>query len=344
MKKISVFFPHNTKKLRLDIERGCAPRERMYGLLDAEFGDDIEIVYCDSRFEGLTGLFIDKVKKYGFNPIDIKSVLQIMFSDAVIVKDNVSFTISLVCKVAKKKLIYYDCMFYIPRSPIKGFLERLSLKWCDAILSYSEKQSYEFSEWARVPIEKFINVDFCMDLGFYNKYISAESKYKKGGYVISVGRDIGRDYFTLIKACEKAKVPLKLVTLPYLLPEGIKSFKNVDVYQDLSYTELFQLYSDASVIVIPLKGKLNYPSGLRALLEAMLISKPIIISLTDYVRNEFKPKYEDVCYVDPENIDMMASCIKNKISCYKSVRYDIESCGYHVCANNVKKNILRVIG
>src|SRR5690606_6400601 len=60
----------------------------------------------------------------------------------------------------------------------------------------------------------------------------------------------------------------------------------VTVHQRLSYEELFALYRECAVVVVPLKPGITYPSGIRALFEAMVLNRPRVAT-----RNEVLLEY-----------------------------------------------------
>jgi glycosyltransferase involved in cell wall biosynthesis len=102
----------------------------------------------------------------------------------------------------------------------------------------------------------------------------------EASYVLAFGRDLGRDYRLLVKAMEGLGCDLKIVTLPYLL-EGISVDQPwIKTLQRVSYGELFSLYAGAKAVVVPLKPGVSYPSGLRAMLEGMLLERPVIVTRT----------------------------------------------------------------
>jgi len=167
--------------------------------------------------------------------------------------------------------------------------------------------------WANrfsVPEATFTTVSYCLDMDFYrlrNQRIPNDPPY-----ILSVGRDPGRDLGTLIKAAEIADINVKIVTLPYLLPEGTAERDRVEVLERLSYRDLFELYKRAILVVVPLKTGITYPSGIRAVMESMALGIPTIASRTSVLEEYFVEDY-DLKFAIPENSSALAKEIKNVV-------------------------------
>jgi glycosyltransferase involved in cell wall biosynthesis len=108
----------------------------------------------------------------------------------------------------------------------------------------------------------------------------------KGGYVLAVGSDIGRDYETLVEAARQLDLPFILHThrtLRHPLPPGVRVQA-----EWISFEELRDLYAGAAVVVVPLKDTLH-ASGINGLLEALAMGCPTVVSasrgIADYFGN-----------------------------------------------------------
>lgn len=111
------------------------------------------------------------------------------------------------------------------------------------------------------------------------------------GYILSVGRS-RRDYTTLVEAVTPLRVPTIIVpSSPWLaLGElGLRLPGHVQVARDLSYPALRQLYDRASLAVVPLQPETDFAAGVNAVLEAMAMATPLVVSqvpgLDDYLED-----------------------------------------------------------
>ena len=88
-----------------------------------------------------------------------------------------------------------------------------------------------------------------MDVDFYKRG-AIGTPPAEPSYILSFGRDLGRDYRILVEAMDGLGRDLKIVTLPYLL-EGVDVEKPwIQVQQRVTYTELFSLYAGARAVVV----------------------------------------------------------------------------------------------
>jgi glycosyltransferase involved in cell wall biosynthesis len=109
--------------------------------------------------------------------------------------------------------------------------------------------------------------------------------------VLAVGKDLARDYGTLLEAAAPLEVETTLVAHPRNLA-GVELPANARLAPaGLSFTELRDAYARAACVVLPQRSD-SFPfgsegGGLTALLEAMAMGRPIVASdraiLRDYV-------------------------------------------------------------
>jgi glycosyltransferase involved in cell wall biosynthesis len=316
--KVLLLLPHPAAQLAEESRLGKQPSERLYGANElATRGWRITI--SDARFENRVGVLITRLKAYGFNLIDFTTIQQIRSHDIVLVKDDFSVPISLACRLFGKKLIYYDSMFQIPKKRFDRICVKYCLHHCDVVLAYSEYQIELWRETFRLSRDRFKKVPYAMDRAFYRKGLPQLSD---GGYVLSVGRDTGRDFRTLVQACRKLGVRLKLITLDYLIRDIELPIDCVEVIQDVSYRELFDLYSSASAVALTLKKGISYPSGIRAALECKLIGKPLVVTETPVLR-EMLPESTHTFFAQAEDVDDLSRQLKNALQ--SSVKGAVEA-------------------
>ena len=111
--------------------------------------------------------------------------------------------------------------------------------------------------------------------------------------VIAIGRDLARDYATLVEAVRPLDARVVFVVLRRNL-EGISVPANVEVRERIPYAELRDLYRRASVAVVALRGA-DFPygsegSGVSAMLEAQASGTALVASdrpiVRDYLRDD----------------------------------------------------------
>jgi glycosyltransferase involved in cell wall biosynthesis len=98
--------------------------------------------------------------------------------------------------------------------------------------------------------------------------------------VLSVGRDPGRDFKTLIDAVKGTDIHLKLTAKPSQLEKLQPLPLNVTIH-DFSPDELIQEYAKAAIIMLPLKPRhTNDSMGCSTLVEAMAMGKAVVATNT----------------------------------------------------------------
>lgn len=303
---ILYLFSHAMALTLAEVEQQLAPTERLYGLIELrKAGYSVDV--CDSRFLGRFGKLCVYFRHYGVFLLDLTTIREIIRHDLIIVKDDFSLLTTLIAKIFRKKLIYLDAMFNVPKKRWRKALIKASILSADCVIAYSRPQIDLWSEILNIPTSKFRFLPYTLDINFY-KASTIGSPAGQSPYVLAIGRDMGRDFATLIKAIDGTHIALKLITLPYLLPPEAHSNKNVTIYERVSYQELFELYSQATAVVVPLKDAIFYPSGIRAVFEAALLGKATIATRTP-ILEEYLTDGEEIIYVPPNDSVQLRSAI-----------------------------------
>jgi glycosyltransferase involved in cell wall biosynthesis len=280
------------------VVNGQAPSDRMYGLIELrKFGHIVE--YSDKRFQGMFGKLVTWLRRnVGINICDLRTLLSMKFYDVIVAKDEVSTLITLTCRLFGKKIIYMDALFDLPRRKWKRVIYKINLKYADGIVAYSKEQIKTWAKQFTSISPRFEIMPYTIDVQFYR---TTPCHGKKGQpYILSIGRDVGRDFKTLVESMDGLGLGLKIVTLPYMLKNVNISHSWIDVLANLPYKDLFDLYAEAALVVIPLKKGVVYPSGIRGLLETMALGKAAICSYSP-ILEEYAREGEGVKYVEAEN-------------------------------------------
>ena len=153
-------------------------------------------------------------------------------------------------------------------------------------------------------------------LGIDHAFLEPTHEPAAEPYVLAVGKDLARDYRTLALAAANVDVPFVLVTEPRNV-RGIELPANVTVRRGLPYPELRDLYARAACVVLPVRHPgYEYGTeggGLTALLEAMAMAKPIVVSgrpiFAEYVRDG-----ESAVLVAPEDAGALAEAVRSMLA------------------------------
>lgn len=168
-----------------------------------------------------------------------------------------------------------------------GRVWRAALRSADAVVCLAESQRRALVEQGVEPGRLYV-VRFGVDAEFFGP-----APRPADGYVLSAGRDLGRDYATLVQAARGLDARVVIVAGAQNLAEAGPLTSNVEVRLDVSYAELRELYRGASCVAVPVHPD-GHPygsdcSGQTVLLDAMATARPVVISdrawLEDYVRD-----------------------------------------------------------
>jgi glycosyltransferase involved in cell wall biosynthesis len=129
--------------------------------------------------------------------------------------------------------------------------------------------------------------------------------------VVAIGKDLARDYATLVRAARTIDAQFVFVVLQRNL-QGIDLPANVEVRERIPYSELRDLYRRAACAVVALRGADfaygSEGSGVSALLEAQASATPLVATdrpiIRDYLRHE-----DTALIVPPEDPDALRAGI-----------------------------------
>lgn len=301
---ILFLYPHPARETLQDVQAGRAPSERMYGLIELrKRGWSVD--FCDARFEGRSAGMIAWLEKRGIRLINWSTVKAIRSHDIIVVKDAFSTMTTLVARLFGKKVIYMDSMFAVPQRAWRRIATSINLRLATATLCYSQTQMQLWMQEFGLRKPRLIKVPYAIDTDFY-KPLPPTAPARP--YVLSVGRDLGRDFATLLRAMEGSSLELKLITLPYLLPPAAKHQSGVEIIERIPYAQLFELYAGACAAVIPLSSGITYPSGIRAAMEAIVLGTPTIVTRTEILEEYIQPE-ENIMLVAAENAAQLRQAI-----------------------------------
>ena len=172
-------------------------------------------------------------------------------------------------------------------SRARRVLLRSSLRAAARVICLGESQRDELVVSADLDAARVVTMPIPVDTEFFRP----QGEQGGGGHsVLTVGKDLARDYGTFIEAVRPLPVDATVVAHPRNLDQDQLS-PNATLRSGLAFPELRDLYERAACVVLPQRGEdYVYGSeggGVTALLEAMAMGRPIVASdraiLHDYV-------------------------------------------------------------
>ncbi|KJL40818.1 glycosyltransferase [Microbacterium trichothecenolyticum] len=122
---------------------------------------------------------------------------------------------------------------------------------------------------------------------FGTQDISSPNPHSGGSGVVAPGNDRHRDWQTLMTAVSMpAPIPTQILTRR-LKQSDTQNAPSVNIQQSRSTAEMAAAYARAGVVVVPLHSN-HHASGITVGLEAMSLSKPLVIADIGGVRDYFE--------------------------------------------------------
>ncbi len=148
--------------------------------------------------------------------------------------------------------------------------------------------------------KKLSVVLFGVDKNFFCLPLQEREHY----YILSVGKDNGRDYQTFIDAVRNIKARFIIVCAPRNT-ESLKDIPtNVEIKYNVGYLEMRNLYQNAKFVVVPSKGEDFLDgsdcSGQTAILDAMACGKAVVATYRTWM-DDYLSDRNDCLIVEPEN-------------------------------------------
>jgi len=262
--------------------------------------------------EYLENKTINYIRRKNFNLANLFYLFKLKNYEVVFLGGSLSlvFLAKVIFKFSKPKFVFFNTYFTNllnrNRQGLKAGIIRRAIGSLDAIICPSEAQR-NFLIKEGFDENKIFFIPTGVDVDFIGSYPAPKTSKD---FVLSVGKDMGRDYKTLIEAVKNTAVNLKIVALARNLTDLILP-ANVSC-QSLPFLELLPLYKNCQFVVIPTKKQGNFNgsdcSGHLALLDAMASGKAIIASeretLADYITDGVHG-----LIVEPENSEALKKAI-----------------------------------
>jgi glycosyltransferase involved in cell wall biosynthesis len=299
--KVLYLFAGERRKTIEQWQRGEMPDSYLIGL-NHMVNYNIEASYIETSF-------INWLRKKNFNLANLILIPRLKNYDVVFCGGSLflPFVYKYILRIKKPKLVWYNTFFTntIKRNKrgLKGWIIRKTITSLDAIVCPSTAQR-DFLISEGFDKNKIFYIQNGIDFDFINSHKKDGATKSEKPFILSVGKDLGRDYPTFIEAIKDLDIKVKIVALPRNFKNIAELPKNTEVISNVPFPDLLELYKKALFVVIPTKSEKYLGSsdcsGQYVLLDAMAAGKAIIASeretLNDYITNGV-----DVLLVPPED-------------------------------------------
>jgi glycosyltransferase involved in cell wall biosynthesis len=248
-----------------------------------KYGVDADFLELENTFPKKVAHFLRRHISMHFVHVPL---LPYMFSYDVLLTSSSLGTL-LVRKIfhlRPKKVVMFDYNISGQLSTVRTWKERV-FRWIingvDGFVTLSREEAEAMKKIYPKKAENIAFFPFACDSSYYKP---AEG-FKEENFILSVGRDPGRDLSTLCKAMSGLGVSCKVTAKKSQLDAVVDIPKEIERH-DFSTRELLEEYTKAKIVVIALKVK--YPNdtmGCSSLVEAMSMGKVVIATGTVTMRN-----------------------------------------------------------
>lgn len=184
--------------------------------------------------------------------------------------------------------------------PIQRFILKTWWGSYSRIICISSEQRVDLINLG-IPEARLVYIPFGIDADFFRPTRAHEEDF-----ILSVGRDAGRDYETLIKAASRLPYRFVIVASPRNISEEWDIPANVTILYDQDSMTIRDLYQRARLVVVTSKT-VAVPqgsdcSGQTVILDALASQKAVVTTHRSWVSDYFIPG-EDLSVVPVGDID-----------------------------------------
>lgn len=281
---------------------------------------DIHLVGLNHMADyGIKATFLENwltefLRKISFNLTQLPVLFRLKSCDVIFSGAGILtlFIVKYILRLKNPKWIIYNTylsnLLKRNTSGLKGWIVKKAIFSADAIVSPSLAQQ-NFLKSMGLPTEKNYYVPYGIDHNFYDKDTRVSEISER--YIFSSGRDVGRDYKTLIEAVRGLSVKLIIAALPRNLKDVGELPPNVKtLYLKRTETPPFAKGAEFIVITTIPEEKMagSDCSGQYSLLESMSYAKAVITTKRATLNGYFKGG-EDGIIVEPYNVAELREAI-----------------------------------
>lgn len=197
--------------------------------------------------------------------------------------------------IARTPHVFTDAHPYLPTHSLARWAKRILLRQIllsgDRIVTLSKLQKKIWSKAFSIPEDRFAVIPYWTAVG------DASSISRRGDYIFA-GGDTERDYPTLLSAAEHLPYRVIISAFDRTAFNGLTIPSNVEIVST-SQKEYLELFSNAALIVVPLRKNTLRFAGQQTYLSAMAMGKPVIVA--DAGADEYIQNGETGIVVEPGN-------------------------------------------
>ena len=284
--RVAFVYPNSRREVIAEVNAGTGHDSQLHGAMYLpEHG--IDVVYHDpllTRRQLPGPLF-----KVAWNARELTIPFELRGVDAVFTPLGAA-GLPLAARVRGLPVVVMNFglnMIWRRASPARRRLLRASLGSAARLVCFGESQTSELVAQTGLPASQVVSLPLPIDDRFFTPQ---DAPPNERPLVLTVGKDLSRDYATVARAVDGLDADVAVVTMPRNL-EGVRLPTNVRVLQNVPSVELRDLSARADVVLVAQRrDEYAYGSeggGLTTLLEGMSMRRPVVATeraiFRDYV-------------------------------------------------------------
>ena len=193
------------------------------------------------------------------------------------------------------------------RHPVRSALLRFCWSRFAAIVCLAELQQKELIRFGITPEQTSL-----IRFGIDTRYFSGSEGAVEGATIISIGKDISRDFVTLLAAAKLCSFPIEIFASRKNIPPDTAIPANVTVgYDALPLEGLRAAYARARFIVVSLFSEEAFggdPSGQTVVLEALAMGRAVLVTERSWLKEYLRES--DYLAVPPDDPAALAQAME----------------------------------
>jgi glycosyltransferase involved in cell wall biosynthesis len=182
---------------------------------------------------------------------------------------------ALLQKVLRRKRKHHFFIYFGLQRARRLWYYRQIVDSCARVIVHSRHQVELYASTLGVDKKKFACVFYHTTLDGYHGVRADLISSREGDYIFSGGGF--RDYATLLEAVSGLPCRTVIATRDRSYFRGLTIPANVEIVT-ATHEEFFRLMAGAKVVVLPLHGNVLHPGGEQSYLNAMAMSKPVVVA------------------------------------------------------------------
>ena len=273
------------------------------------------------RFHGVRASFLETrashfLRKISFHLSQLPLLLAMRNYDVAFIGGHVLlvFLAKSVFRMKKPKIVLFNTFFSNAltrnRNRLYGYILRSAIASADIVVCLSSAQK-QFLESEGFNHSRIRFVPLGVDANFFKPCVKKSSHEE---FIFSMGKDIGRDYKTLVQAAKNLHYKVRIIAAGRNFKHIPSIPENIKVLYDIPQVDTLKFYCDSDFVVVPTvpDGRAGDSdcSGQTVFMEAMASGKAVIATRREYMYDYVENGMEALI-VDPEDPEALRSTMQS---------------------------------